>query len=63
MTCAYMGPSRDHNLSVYNRIQTLLALPAVITHVLWAGEEDDEHRAAVKTSRRDRANLGLQLAF
>lgn len=63
MTYAYMGTSRDHNLGVYNRIQTLLALRVVITHVLWAGKEDREHRAAVRTSRCDRANLARQLDF
>jgi hypothetical protein len=35
----------------------------IITHVLYAGDEDDEHARAVSTTVGHRGNLAIQMAF
>jgi hypothetical protein len=57
----YMGVDHAGNIWNYNTIQESLALRTIITHTIYAGNEDDGHRKFVITTRKQRANLSSHL--
>lgn len=57
----YMRGIND-GIGMYNNIQESLALRIIITQVLYAGDEDDNHRKFARTTRQNRSNVASQLA-
>ncbi len=57
----YMGQDAAANINDYNTLQSSLALRILITQILWAGDENDNHKAFVKTTRENRANVSQHI--
>jgi hypothetical protein len=59
----YMGSNNDSGTQVYNGIQASLALRIMITEILYAGDEDDNHATFFSRTKQNRANLSQHLAW
>lgn len=59
----YMGSNNDSITRVYNGIQASLALRIMITEILYAGDDDDNHATFFGRTKQNRANLSQQLAW
>jgi hypothetical protein len=57
----WSGPN-DQRVELYNRFQASLALRAMITEILYAGESDPGHRGIVSSARRLRDEVAEYLA-
>ena len=57
----YMRQDTAANIDDYNTIQASLALRILNSQIMYAGDEDDNHKAFVKITQQNRANLGHHL--